>query len=130
MCSQCHKRMAVIFVTKMDYARLSKEELIADLKDLPEKELMMVNYERSYKINDNYYSGIYTTSIGTIAVEVDNSKDALKYLVEAIKSRNSVTISDIDYMENYTFVNHGSKERNIKLSFTNTGSVAVFFQFI
>ena len=31
----------------------------------------------------------------------------------------------IDYMENYTFVNHGSKERNIKLSFTNTGSVAV-----
>ena len=31
----------------------------------------------------------------------------------------------IDYMENYTFVNHGSRDRQIKVSFTNTGSVAV-----
>lgn len=30
--------------------------VMADLKDLPEKELMMINYERSYKINDNYYT--------------------------------------------------------------------------
>lgn len=30
--------------------------VMADLKDLPEKEFMMVNYERSYKINDNYYT--------------------------------------------------------------------------
>ena len=31
----------------------------------------------------------------------------------------------IDYMENYTLVNHGDKERKVILSFTNTGSVAV-----
>ena len=31
----------------------------------------------------------------------------------------------IDYMENYTFVNHGTRERKIKISFTNNGSVAV-----
>ena len=31
----------------------------------------------------------------------------------------------IDYMENYTFVNHGEKERKVKVSFTNSGSVAV-----
>ena len=31
----------------------------------------------------------------------------------------------IDYMENYTFVNHGSTERKVILSFTNNGSVAV-----
>ena len=31
----------------------------------------------------------------------------------------------IDYMENYTLVNHGNNERKVILSFTNTGSVAV-----
>ena len=31
----------------------------------------------------------------------------------------------IDYMENYTLVNHGSTERQVKISFTNNGSVAV-----
>ena len=31
----------------------------------------------------------------------------------------------IDYMDNYTFVNHGSKDRKITVSFTNNGSVAV-----
>ena len=29
---------------------------ISDVKDLPVKELAMVNYERDYKINDNYYT--------------------------------------------------------------------------
>ena len=31
----------------------------------------------------------------------------------------------IDYMENYTLVNHGSVDRKVVLSFTNNGSVAV-----
>lgn len=45
-------------VHSMEREAFEKEymEAIADLKDLPEKELMMVNYERSYKINDNYYT--------------------------------------------------------------------------
>ena len=30
--------------------------VMSDLQDLPEKELMMINYERAYKINDNYYT--------------------------------------------------------------------------
>lgn len=32
------------------------ESVMADLQGLPEKELMMINYERAYKINDNYYT--------------------------------------------------------------------------
>ena len=45
-------------VHSMEREAFEKEyrEAMADLKDLPEKELMMVNYERSYKINDNYYT--------------------------------------------------------------------------
>ena len=34
----------------------------------------------------------------------------------------------IDYMENYTFVNHGSTDRKITISFTNNGSVAVLIR--
>ena len=45
-------------VHRMEREAFEKEyrEVMADLKDLPEKELMMINYERSYKINDNYYT--------------------------------------------------------------------------
>ena len=45
-------------VHRMEREAFEKEyrEVLADLKDLPEKELMMINYERSYKINDNYYT--------------------------------------------------------------------------
>ena len=43
-----------------DMERVSFEKeymgVMADLQDLPEKELMMINYERAYKINDNYYT--------------------------------------------------------------------------
>lgn len=31
-------------------------KVFAEIQDLPEKELAMVNYERIYKINDNYYT--------------------------------------------------------------------------
>ena len=31
----------------------------------------------------------------------------------------------IDYLENYTFVNHGSKDRTVRVSFKNNGSVCV-----
>ena len=45
-------------VHKMERDAFESEymSVMADLKDLPEKELMMINYERSYKINDNYYT--------------------------------------------------------------------------
>ncbi len=29
---------------------------LSELKDLPEKELAMINFERAYKVNDNYYT--------------------------------------------------------------------------
>ena len=75
-------------------------EDLLDVFDEASKNELYKKEKKLSKVDDNYYFGVYTTSIGAIAVEVDNTKDALKYLVEAIKSRNSVTISDIDYMEN------------------------------
>ena len=45
-------------VHNMERDAFEKEymSVMADLQDLPEKELMMINYERAYKINDNYYT--------------------------------------------------------------------------
>ncbi len=45
-------------VHDMERQAFEKEymSVMLDLKDLPEKELMMINYERAYKINDNYYT--------------------------------------------------------------------------
>lgn len=45
-------------VHDMEHEAFEKEYMAVmdDLQDLPEKELMMINYERAYKINDNYYT--------------------------------------------------------------------------
>ena len=51
------------------------------------------------KINDSFYMGTYTTSVGNIAVETSNALTILKYFVRGIKSRNSITISDIEYAD-------------------------------
>lgn len=52
------------------------------------------------KVGNEFYYGTYTTSVGNILVETTSSVSALKYFVKAIKSRNSITISDIEYNEN------------------------------
>ena len=52
------------------------------------------------KVGNEFYYGTYTTSVGNILVETTSSVSALKYFVKAIKSRNSITISDIEYHEN------------------------------
>ena len=45
-------------IHRMERDAFEKEYMavMGDLQDLPEKELMMINYERAYKINDNYYT--------------------------------------------------------------------------
>lgn len=52
------------------------------------------------KVGNEFYYGTYTTSVGNILVETTSSVNVLKYFVKAIKSRNSITISDIEYHEN------------------------------
>lgn len=52
------------------------------------------------KVGNEFYYGTYTTSVGNILVETNSSLNVLKYFVKGIKSRNSITISDIEYHEN------------------------------
>ena len=45
-------------IHRMERDAFEKEYMavMSDLQDLPAKELMMINFERAYKINDNYYT--------------------------------------------------------------------------
>ncbi len=52
------------------------------------------------KVGNEFYYGIYTVSVGNILIETSNTISCLKYFVKGIKSRNSITISDIEYHEN------------------------------
>lgn len=59
-------------------------------------------YKKEYKITkleNNFAFGKYTTSIGNIAVECSDTLKVLEYYIQAIKSRNTITISDIEYNE-------------------------------
>lgn len=52
------------------------------------------------KVGNEFYYGTYTTSVGNVLIETSSSLSTLKYFVKGIKSRNSITISDIEYHEN------------------------------
>lgn len=59
-------------------------------------------YKKEYKITkleNNFAFGKYTTSIGNIAVECSDTLKVLEYYIQAIKSRNTITISDSEYDE-------------------------------
>ena len=51
------------------------------------------------KREDGFVHGVQTTSVGTIAVECSDTLEVLKYLIQAIKSRNAVAISDVYFDE-------------------------------
>ena len=52
------------------------------------------------KLDNGFLYGIYTTSVGNVVVECESTIDVLKYFIYAIKSRNTITISDLNYSEN------------------------------
>lgn len=56
--------------------------------------------EKKSKLNEfGFISSIYSTSIGVICVETPDPLLIIKYFISAIKSRNSIVISDIEFAE-------------------------------
>lgn len=78
-------------VTYEDILKAFEEEM--NVKEEYKKE------KRLTKIDDSFMYGTYTTSIGNIAVETSKTLSVLKYFIKAIKTRNTITISDEDYDE-------------------------------
>ena len=52
------------------------------------------------KLENGFVYGSYTTSVGNVAVETSSTIDVLKYFIYGIQSRNTITISDLEYKEN------------------------------
>lgn len=52
------------------------------------------------KLENGFVYGSYTTSVGNVVVECSSTIDVLKYFIYGIQSRNTITISDLDYSEN------------------------------
>lgn len=52
------------------------------------------------KLENGFVYGSYTTSVGNVVIETGSTIDVLKYFIYGIQSRNTITISDLDYNEN------------------------------
>ena len=51
------------------------------------------------KLENGFVYGSYTTSVGNVVIETGSTIDVLKYFIYGIQSRNTITISDLDYSE-------------------------------
>ena len=66
-----------------------------------------INEDNDYKkyaklkiSNEKFLSTFIAMPIGVIAVEAYETKEVIKYYIKAIKSRNAIAISDVEYGEN------------------------------
>lgn len=80
--------------------KISFEDLISCFEKEMEEPDLYKKEKVMKKVGEEFYYGTYTTSVGNILVETTSSLSTLKYFVKGIKSRNSITISDIEYHEN------------------------------
>ena len=63
------------------------------------KEIRYKDYRRMYINKEKFISTSLLMPIGVIAVETFDTIEVIKYLIRAIKSRNSIAISDVEYDE-------------------------------
>ena len=92
--------------------KVELQELSEMLDDISYMEIEKIFLEEAFNIEEykkekllkrlenNFMYGIYTTSVGNVAVECEKTEDVLKYFIYAIKSRNTITISDLEYRDN------------------------------
>ncbi len=61
-----------------------------------------IKYKKQFTMKrrlDNFISAVYTVSVGVVAVECYDLLECVKYMIKAIKTRNSIIISDVEYEE-------------------------------
>lgn len=86
----------LILITKEDITF----EKVLDVFDFFAKKEDIYKKERNMKLNEfGFVSNIYSTSVGIIAVETSNTLKVLEYFILAIKSRNTIVISDMEFTE-------------------------------
>lgn len=73
------------------------EEILQVFDEEVNKKEKYKSEKKLTKLDNNYAYGVYTTSIGNIVIECSDTLTILKYYINAIKSRNTITISDSEY---------------------------------
>lgn len=82
---------------------LKREFIYEEIKKLVEEEIDdEIEYKKQINLlkrEDNFVSAKYLNSIGVVAVECYDVLDAIRYMIKAIKTRNAIIISDVEYEE-------------------------------
>jgi hypothetical protein len=85
----------------LEYSKedISYEQILETFEKASNEKSLYKKEKKMQMLENGFVYGTYTTSVGNIVVECSNPLKVLKYFVLAIKTRNTVTISDIDYDE-------------------------------
>ena len=87
-----------------DLIKIKKEKVIYEqienvFKDENEKDIKYKNYKQMIINEDKFIFATLLMPIGTIAVEAYDTIEVIRYFVDAIKTRNGIAISDVEYDE-------------------------------
>lgn len=105
------ERMLKYILNRLIVNRSSIEQMIILLKenityqDIIEafmkasEERNLKDIDTSYSQGINYYTGLIPKPVGNIVIETNNVLDIVKYFVLGIKTRNTITISQTEYLE-------------------------------
>lgn len=84
---------------KLKKEKYKYEEIKNAVDEEIKKKIKYKDYIRMYINKDKFISTMLLMPIGVIAVEAFDTIEVIKYFIKAIKSRNSIAISDVEYDE-------------------------------
>lgn len=91
-------RSAIEEMIKMMKENISYQDIIDSFMKASE-ENNLKEIESSYSQGINYYSGLVVKPMGNIVVETNDVLKVVRYFVLGIKTRNTITISQTEYIE-------------------------------
>lgn len=84
---------------KIKKEKYTFEDIVNAVNSEIQEEIKYKNYRRMYINKENFISTRILVPVGIIAVEVYDTVETIKYFIKAIKSRNAIAISDVEYDE-------------------------------
>lgn len=84
---------------KIAKEKISFEDIIKIFEQENKKQSKYKQEKALIKKENGFIFATYTTSVGVVAIETSDTLKVLKYFIEAIKTRNSIIISDIEFSE-------------------------------
>lgn len=86
-------------ILRMNKRKYRYSDLIKNVKKWVSEKIEYKSQINVKKIDNKFISAIYKTAIGVVAVECYDFLECVKYMIESIKTRNAVIISDVEYFE-------------------------------